>query len=347
MSSRARVCAFTDALLPPYDEGIRKVTQHIYGHLAGRPETLLLATHGGDVARIVPANRALLNAPIAGAVRSFRPDVMLYIPEAAMTVSSVLRARVLKVYGGGCPVALLSMQPRTYPARTAGIVRLLRPDLVLTQASAETEKIRSLGCRAVTVPTGVDLDKFSPVSDEQKSELRRKYGVGIECRIVLHVGHIKENRNVGVFERLQRVERTQCILVGSTSTEQDRELASRMKDLGVIVVDTYQPCIEELYQLADLYVFPVKDPRSAITLPLSVLEALACNVPVVATRFGGLTDVLPETDGIRFVDSDDELVSAVADAGLPRCEVRSHVERFSWDRMAAVIVEELEALVSL
>ncbi len=345
MSSPVRICAFTDALLPPYDEGIRKVTQHVYAHLAKRPDTLLLATQGEEYAQVVPANKALMNLPIAQSIRGFRPDVIFYVPEAAMTLSSVLRARMLKLYGRGCPVALFSMQPRTYSGRSAGIVRRLRPGLVITQSSAEAQNVQRLGCKAVAIPAGVDLDRFAPVTGERKADLRSKYGVDGRGKVVLHVGHLKESRNVRIFERLQRAGETQCVLAGSTSTEQDRALAGRLREIGVIVLDTYQPNIEELYQLADLYVFPVRSENAAITFPLSVLEALACNVPVITTRFGGLVDALPETDGLRYVDSDEELISAVESFSPEHSyDVRSQVEQFSWDGMAESIVKELEAL---
>lgn len=345
VQSGVRICAFTDALLPPYDEGIRKVTQHIYKHLAGLSDTLLLATESSELAQIVPANKALLNPPIMRAVRRFRPDVILYIPESAMTLSSVLRARVLSWYGRACPVAILSLQARTHSGKVASIVRRLKPDLVITQSSAEAGGVQALGCNAVTVPAGVDLEKFSPVSDERRAELRSQYGLDGPGRIILHVGHLKESRNVRVFARLQRAGEINCVLVGSTSTEQDRKLAAELSDSGVTVIDTFQPNIEELYQLADLYVFPVKSGGAAITFPLSVLEALACNVPVITTRFGGLVDALPEAEGLKYVGSDDELVSAVEDFDPARSyNVRPMAERFSWNHMAESIADELEAV---
>ncbi len=73
-------------------------------------------------------------------------------------------------------------------------------------------------------------------------------------------------------------------------------MADELRRAGVLLITHYLPEIVELYQAADAYVFPVPpnpaDP-SAIDLPLSVLEAAACNLPILATRFGALPDLGP------------------------------------------------------
>src|SRR5262249_60740787 len=74
---------------------------------------------------------------------------------------------------------------------------------------------------------------------------------------------------------------------GRRSVESDG-LRAELDQHGVVLLDGYQPCIEELYRLADCYVFPTTAPDNAVALPPSVLEALASGVPVVSVRFRGL-----------------------------------------------------------
>lgn len=45
-----------------------------------------------------------------------------------------------------------------------------------------------------------------------------------------------------------------------------------------------------MYQLSDLYIFPVIFEGGCIGIPLSILEARACGIPVMSTEFGGLKE---------------------------------------------------------
>ena len=51
---------------------------------------------------------------------------------------------------------------------------------------------------------------------------------------------------------------------------------------------SYIPEVEDIYRLSDLYLFLAESDTAAIEVPLSVLEAMACNLPVICTPFGGL-----------------------------------------------------------
>lgn len=81
---------------------------------------------------------------------------------------------------------------------------------------------------------------------------------------------------------------------------------------------------------------------------LSVLEALACNVPVLATSVGVATEALKDVAGAFCGAFDaeewrDALAPHLA-AADPRIEGRDRAERFSADRMAARVAEAWTAL---
>ena len=66
--------------------------------------------------------------------------------------------------------------------------------------------------------------------------------------------------------------------------------------------------IEEVYALSDCYVFPTPPMNkiNSIEIPLSVLEAMACNLSVITTKFGALPKVFEEGDGLIFVDDGED-----------------------------------------
>ena len=73
----------------------------------------------------------------------------------------------------------------------------------------------------------------------------------------------------------------------------------------------YIKSIEEVYALSDCYAFPTPTGVGAIEHPLSIMEAMACDLPVVTRKFGALPRVFRPGDGLYLVDTDDELRETV------------------------------------
>ena len=114
-------------------------------------------------------------------------------------------------------------------------------------------------------------------------------------------------------------------------------------DRGAIVLDSFLPDIEEIYRAADLFLFPVEQDRAAIGMPLSVLEAMACNLPVVTTPFGGLVRCFEGVSGVYFARTHQEFQEAVVRAlSGPAPQTRDAVEKHTWRQAAADMLSCLE-----
>ncbi|MDQ3894131.1 MAG: glycosyltransferase family 4 protein [Actinomycetota bacterium] len=127
----------------------------------------------------------------------------------------------------------------------------------------------------------------------------------------------------------------------------DPDVVQTLRNSGARVFDDYLPEIHEIYQLADVYAFPVRDEQSAIGAPLSVLEAMACNLPVVTTRFGALPRMISEGSGFFFVDDEAEFRASTIEAlRLQRDQVRtrSQVLQYSWGMMADDLLSAVKDL---
>lgn len=219
-------------------------------------------------------------------------------------------------------------------------VRYLRPSLVYVQSEAERERFDGLGHTTELLPSGVDLQKFTPQGETATAQLRDELGLPTDERVFLHVGHFKRGRGVESLLELQSY--GHVVIVGSPSTGPEADLVESLRSAGATVQTEYVPDIEKYYRAADAYVFPVTDEENSIQAPLSVLEAMACDLPVVATRFGGLTDLFEEGDGLRFVSSFDTIQEA--DLKFETVHTREKVNKYSWDAIVDQVIDSYQRI---
>jgi glycosyltransferase involved in cell wall biosynthesis len=351
-----RIIVFGERLSPPPDEGIKKLTLNLAAALRDLGhDILLLTTSAADwpeqAVRNVPADRLLRSRELAAAIRSFHAHATVYVPTASLTLASGARAAMLRGHGGGA-VALIATQARRHsPAvRLVGRVanRLAAPDLCAAQSAVTLAQARALGWRATRLPQGVDLAAFRPVSPETKTQLRARHGLPPDAFVVFHAGHL--NRSRGVLDLAASADLACPVLAASTSTSQDVALAGELRTAGVRVIGEYVAHIAELYQAADAYLFPVPpDPLapSSIDVPLSVLEAAACDLPIVATRFGALPELWTDCPGVHFYDEPAGLRAALAGLRARRGSpgTRRLAEPFGWDAAASSLLAALAPLV--
>lgn len=227
-------------------------------------------------------------------------------------------------------------------------MRWLNPDLVLTQSRSTEDRFRKLGCRTSFMPSGVDMGTLMPLSPKAKRELRAKYSLGAEEFIFLHVGPLKRRRNISLMAELGRLLKVRPLIVGATSTPLERQALRDLEEQGCRVWTDYFEDMSTLYNIADCYVFPTTEPGQSIELPLSVFEAMACNLPVIAFPFGGLSDLFSEGDGLHFARSRDDFV-ALAKAVMgdaKQVATRQKVTPYSWERISDLLEEKYRELVA-
>ena len=346
-----KICIFCEELTPYPNEGIRKFAFCLMKEMLKENRVLGLCNRGTQSLehsiKYIPAGRLLLDRALMRELRQFGPDIVFYIPTACGTILSFLRARILKFYARGARAAMILLQPRRHSFLFKLFAPRLLPDIVFTQSLATTKTISSLGVPAKTISSGVDLARFCPVKKHIKRRLRQKYDLPASDRIILHVGHINANRNVRILKAFWQWKGTQTVMVGGTNTFQDQDLAKELEHAGVRVFTDYIQNIEEMYQLADCYLFPVFSDSASIQVPLSVLEAMACNLPVVSTRFAGssIFDGMDEKKGFFWVNNEEEIYSRIdAAQQITAPKTREMANSFSWEHVVDQLLREVAEL---
>lgn len=224
-------------------------------------------------------------------------------------------------------------------------------DTAVTTGLGSAEKIRYLG-------NGIDLVRFDPgaATDEDRSRLRGELGIPQGSGPIIGItGRITEEKGFGeLVEALALLgkdfpEAQLLVIGGQLSTERDRfqdSLADSIADHGLeshVTFAGFRSDVEALLALLDLFVLP----SYREGLPRSVLEAMAMELPVVATDIRGCREavanevtglLVPTKDPLALADaahrllSDRDLAQRLGRAGRKRV-VTTFDERFVFARL--------------
>jgi len=265
---------------------------------------------------ISPIRDLVATFRLAALIRRERPQILHTHTAKAGTVGRVAalvagRARppivvhtfhghVLTGYFGRLRSRLFRQLERWLAKHTTVLVAVspqVRDDLV-AMGVAPAEKF-------AVVRLGIELDQRVGGARDGREETRRYLGIASDRFAVGWVGRmtaVKRTDDVLESFRLLRgrgVEATLC-LVGDGP---DRpELERRAHELG-LMRDTlflgYQEDVAPLYAAFDALILPSGNEGT----PVSVIEALAAGTPVVATRVGGVPDVVRDGEDGYLVDA--------------------------------------------
>jgi len=315
-----------------HDEGMTNTCYYLAKELSKNHDVLLLN------------GRSVFSKKFWKDIKIFNPHIIHYV--SGPTPISFIIVKVLALYCKNTKTVMSAIHPHLR-GFSRKIIPLFKPDLILTQ-SYETERMFvDSGCRVRFLPSGVDVEKFVPVSDNAKAKLREKYGIDKEKFVILHVGNVRKGRNIQVLKNLSG-KNTQVIIIGSTSVSMERKLYQELQKKCLLRTKYFEN-IEEIYSLSDCYVFPVPpmNKLNCIELPLSIMEAMACNLPVITTKFGGLTRVFKAGDGLIFVDNVSDIPEAVKiiKSGTIEVKIREKVLANSWENVVMRLEDIYEELM--
>jgi N-acetyl-alpha-D-glucosaminyl L-malate synthase BshA len=145
-----------------------------------------------------------------------------------------------------------------------------------------------------------------------RADLRKRFTGGDEAtRIVAHVSNFRPVKRIDlvieVFDRIRRKVPSHLLLVGDGP---ELAVAYRMaRELGIsplVHAIGAQEEVVPLLSISDVFLLP----SAQESFGLAALEAMACEVPVVASRVGGLPEVVE--DGVSGFLHDPEAVEDMA-----------------------------------
>lgn len=328
---------FTNCLTDVADEGCVNVANSLIKRIkAASPETAIVSYERRSALTdiYVNSNKLLLTKDIAKTVRKAKEDV-LFIPFPARSSAIALRLFVLSLIAPK-KVRVLLTQVTDISFLAKALFKLCGADFFVLSKETQKKLEDIVGGRRVKrIKAGVDTSKFVPVDKSVSANLKHKYGLNPEKAVVLHVGHLNSGRNISKLLELSAKYQILLVISSLTKDERDENLRQSLRARpNIKIIDEFLPDIEEIFQLCDVYFFPVIEAGRCIDVPLSCLEAAACNKPVVTTDFGEMKEFKGKKD-FWFIDSfEPENLNSLIEKALQSCDVntRACVTEYDWSR---------------
>ena len=312
-----------------------------------------LMSDGRSVADVVHSHTWYAN--LAGYLASMMYDIPHVVTAHSLEPLRPWKAEQL---GGGYRIS--SWAERSAYEAAAAVVAVstgMRADILTAYPALEESRVH-------VIPNGIDTELYAPVPGR---DVLARYGLDPDRPIALFVGRITRQKGVGhlvaaAADFAPGVQLALCAGAPDTA-ELAAEIASAVQRLqasreGVVWIQEMLPR-DELLQLltaADLFLCPsIYEPQGIVNL-----EAMACETAVVASRVGGIPDVVVEGETGLLVDydaaepkefeadfaaavnsviGDPDRLRAMGLAGRERA-----VTEYGWDAIAARTVQLYESL---
>lgn len=222
----------------------------------------------------------------------------------------------------------------------ASIVRRASRKVIFVSEQLQEHLRPRLGlavAQCTVIPNGVDTELFKPVRDRT---LRAELGLSDDTALIGAIGNVRQPKGYDVLLRaaramIDRSQRFHLIIAGECANAIGRELEQLKLELGMGPHVTFLGLRSDVARLLNnLDVFVLSSHTEGFSI--ACIEAMACGVPVVATRSGGPEQILEGECGllvptgdpaslaraIERVTSSQELAATLAARALGRVHER-------------------------
>jgi glycosyltransferase involved in cell wall biosynthesis len=285
----------------------------------GVPTNLFIETarHQGISVEVIPERRAYdlaVLAALQNLADRVQPDII-----QTHAVKSHFLARLAKLFRRAPWVAFhhgytwTSTETRLHNQLDRWSLRAAHQVLTVSVPFLEDLVAKGVRRERIEIVHNAIMPEWGRSTPEARAALRAKMGIALDRKVILMVGRLSlEKDHLMLLEAINRLSPSlspHLIIVGEGPERLSIEQRIRALNLsGAVTLTGQQDSAEPYYGIADVAVLSSRSEGS----PNALLEAMAAGVPVVATRVGGIPEMVTDNESALLVKPGD--VSAMTDA---------------------------------
>jgi len=352
-----QIALFTETFLPKVD-GIVTRLRHTVEHLQRAGDKVLIFAPDGGITEykgaevygvsgfplpLYPELKLALPRPAIGqALEKFQPDLIHVVNPAVLGLAGLFYGKVMQI---PLVASYHTHLPQYLQHYGLGMLEGLLWELLkashnqahlnLCTSSAMVQELSAHGIERVDLwQRGVDTELFHPglASREMRSRLSQNHP---ESPLLLYVGRLSAEKEIERIKPvLDAIPGARLALVGDGPHRPALEKHFAQTQTHLVGYLTGQE-LASAFASSDAFIFPSRTE----TLGLVLLEAMAAGCPVVASRSGGITDLVSDgVNGYLFdpleeqgaIAATQRLLEQREEREIIRQNARTEAERWGW-----------------
>ena len=223
-----------------------------------------------------------------------------------------------------------------------------RASAIITRSGDLARRLAEAGLDATRIHpvyNGIHLDTFRPPEPGEKEALRREFGIPKDAPLALFVGNFLPIKNPFIViegHRALRASLPQAWLALIGGGPLEKEMRSRSSQNVKFVGRQQAAEVARWMRAADCLILPSENEG----VPNVILEAFASGLPVVASRVGGIPEVLNQTYGRLIEPTAKTLAEAILEVLAEKIApaiLAAHGRTFTWAKTTRRYAELLRA----
>ena len=184
-----------------------------------------------------------------------------------------------------------------------------KTDLLITMNTEDYSRAKKFKAKKVAYVNGVGLDlkRFIPLKEKEKESIREELHLDKEDVFAITVGNLIKRKNQStLIEAVNKLDNPHFHLFICGDGQCYDELKKAASDLEIssqVHLLGFRKDVDKLCGAADIFLFASLQEG----LPVAVMEAMACGLPIVASKIRGNSDLIDNGKGgylVRPTDAD-------------------------------------------
>ena len=221
---------------------------------------------------------------------------------------------------------------------TVGLMTLRASDATIVLNTTVHKWIRQYKNEVYYLPNGVDLQLFNKPTEQEKQDIRERYGIALDTFVVLCVGRFVPKKGYDILYNAKDPSYL-LLFVGGGIMPTYIQSTKSVRVIGALP----QEELAMIYKASDVFILP----SYGEGFPLSIQEAMATGLPVITSKHNN-DGQLPASPIISYIDrTETDIKSAIkkiqSDVTLQKemgeCSRNIARENYSWEKNNAKLLD--------